>query len=70
MADAGDCAWAGKNLEWIFDTLGMGRHPDKGGWERSGKLEHLRVLLETYRMCVFVSDSKVGKVSVCKSVCS
>lgn len=57
-----DCKRARRRLTGLFGRLGIVRHPQKGCWEGSQKLDHLGVQIDTVAMKVFVSEKKVEKV--------
>ena len=57
-----DCAGARKRLKRLFDMLGLRRHPEKGVWEGSRRLEHLGVWSNKECMRVYVADRKVKRV--------
>jgi hypothetical protein len=68
-----DCRRARIRLDAIFRELGLTLHPEKGCWEGSQVVEHLKVLLDTQQMRVFVTERKTdakdgaGDPVVCKA---
>lgn len=62
VSSAQDCERARRVIGQLLGRLGITRHPDKGEWEGSTRLEHLGVLIDTVEMRVFVTDAKVVRV--------
>lgn len=59
---AADCAVARVRVVRLFRQLGLTRHPCKGWWDGSQRLDHLGVHLDTVAMRAYVSDSKLRRV--------
>jgi hypothetical protein len=57
-----DCRKARNRLTVLFRALGIARHPDKGCWTGTQKIEHLGVLLDTRAMRVYATDRKVARM--------
>jgi hypothetical protein len=57
-----DCRRARSRLEVLFAKLGLTRHQEKGCGERTTKIEHLGVLLDTTEMRVYATDKKVERM--------
>lgn len=57
-----DCSSARARLEKLFKRIGISRHPSKGCWEGSQRLDHLGVHIETGAMKVFVYEHKITRM--------
>lgn len=57
-----DCARASETVARLFSALGLVRHPSKGEWRGSQKIEHSGELLDMEAMRVFMRDAKVARV--------
>lgn len=61
-ADKGDCRRATKWIEGVMWNLGLTRHPNKGEWHGSTRVQHLGVIIDTMRMRYYVAPAKVARV--------
>ncbi len=56
-----DCTRARQAIDKELSELGLTRHPDKGEWSGSTRVEHLGVLVDTEEMKFFVVPHKIER---------
>jgi hypothetical protein len=62
VASPRDCRKAAKWLEGLLRRIGIVRHPNKGEWVGSTRVEHLGVVVDTKAMKFFICPRKVLKI--------
>lgn len=60
-ARAKECAREPLCLKKLFERLGVVRHPEKGEWEGSSRLDHLGVHIDTVAIQVYATEKKVRR---------
>ena len=57
-----DCQRATKWIDGVMNDLGLTRHPSKGEWQGSTRVQHLGVMIDTQRMRFYISPVKIARV--------
>jgi hypothetical protein len=57
-----DCRKATQVIDKLLSSLGLTRHPTKGEWVGSTRMEHLGCVIDSDRMRFYIAPQKIAKV--------
>jgi Reverse transcriptase (RNA-dependent DNA polymerase) len=62
IASVKDCRRATQTIDKLLSSLGLERHPTKGEWNESTRVEHLGCVVDTVSLRFYVAPRKIVKV--------
>jgi hypothetical protein len=62
VSEKGGCGVAAKKIDAELTALGLTRHPEKGDWEGSTRIEHLGFVLDSVQMKFYIAKRKIERV--------